>query len=349
VLADLVSREFFTARAEWLLWLMTFASIAALVVGADRLVGAAARLAAALGISKVIIGATVVSLGTTSPEAAVSVRAAWAGDPGLALGNGMGSIICDTALIFGLCCCITRLPLDRFVLNRQGWFQQGSGALLAGIIVGLWILSGGDLGRVVLGRGVGVALLILLIGYMLLSVRWSRAHPEALVRGVARNRSGRVTAGGVVVNLMILVIGLTLVVGGAEVLIGSVREICLRRHVPEAVLAGTLVAFGTSLPELVTAIASVLKGHGGLLIGNVVGADVLNVLFVIGASAAAQPLQVGRASLYLFVPVMMVVLVLFRVFILMNRDHFRRWQGVPLLVVYATFIFLAVKYFRFGY
>ncbi|MBS3821998.1 MAG: sodium:calcium antiporter [Phycisphaerae bacterium] len=353
MLAELIPMTFFEGFAtdqEYVLWLMAVGAIALLVVGADKAVAAAAKLAAAAGMSKIIIGATVVSLGTTSPEACVSVMAAWRGDPGLALGNGMGSIICDTALIFGLCCCIRRLPMDRFILNRQGWLQFGAGALLAAVIVGSWLLAGRSFDGAIIPRWVGIIFLLLLVGYMCLSVRWARTH-EGMVAleavddvTAASARNGR----SIVFHLLFLFAGLALVVFGSEVLIGSAKTVCEKHGVPETVIAGTFVAFGTSLPELVTAIASLVKGHAELLLGNVVGADILNVLFVIGASASARPLQVDEATLYLLVPTMLLALALLRGYILMNRNTFKRWQGVPLLICYVVFVLLSVLKFGIG-
>ncbi|MGC9453685.1 MAG: sodium:calcium antiporter [Phycisphaerae bacterium] len=344
MIAGLIPESFFDARAEWVLWLLSVFGIAVLMFGADRAVGAGAKLAAVLGMSKVIIGATVVSLGTTTPEAVVSVRAAWTGDPGLALGNGVGSIIADTALIFGLCCLLRRLPLDRFVLNRHGWLQLGSGVLLVGLSLALLAVSG-DINKVFIPRWAGVGLLILLVVYMFLSVKWARRHPEILEGlDVEVEAPVKHTAGRSICYLLVVCFGLGLVIGGAEVLIGSVQEICHRRGVPSAVLAVTLVAFGTSLPELATALAAILKGHGDLMVGNIVGADILNVLFVIGASATATPLQVQPYFFYLFFPVMIFVLVLLRIFIFTSGNSFRRWQGVPLLGAYVVFLWLTLHF-----
>jgi len=344
MLAELIPESFFHGQTSWLLWVLTGGGIALLVYGADRTVGSAVRLAATLGLSKVIIGATVVSLGTTSPEAAVSVKAAWQGDPGLALGNGVGSIICDTAMIFGLCCLIRRLPLNRFVLNRHGWLQLGAGTLLTATALAFWAISG-DINNVVIPREIGLVFVALLIGYMCLSVHWSRRHPETIPAEAAAGAPPRnAKARRALMDLGLLAFGLALVVGGSEVLIGSVKEIALRLDVPQAVIAVTLVAFGTSLPELVTAIASLVKGHSELLVGNIVGADILNVLFVIGASAVAQPLKVDPLFFSLFLPVMMVVLILLRVYIFTSGSSFRRWQGVPLLAIYVVFTILTVAY-----
>ena len=134
--------------------------------------------------------------------------------------------------------------------------------------------------------------------------------------------------------------GLLLVVIGARILVPAASEIAYRFGVPEDVIAATMVAFGTSLPELMTAIAAVRKGHPEITVGNIVGADVLNVLFVIGAAAAAAPLAIPPNFYYFHFPAMLIILFSFRVFISMNRTVFHRWQGVWLLGVYGTYVFL---------
>ncbi len=336
-LATLVPETFFEGQATWLLWLITAGAVLLLAVGADRAVSAAARLARFLGLSTVIIGATVVSLGTTTPEAVVSVRAALRGDPGLALGNAVGSIICDTALIFGLCCLITRLPMDRFVLHRHGWLQFGSGALLTVTALLLWWQSG-DINEVYIPRWVGLVYLGLLGAYLYVSVRWTRQHPELIPDQAMADTGAEKKLLATVLAIATLGVGLVLVVFGSELMIGSVSVISLRMGVPKEVLAATLVAFGTSLPELVTALASILKGHPGLLVGNIVGADILNVLFVTGASASAVDLKVEPMFFQFMLPVMMGTLLLFRLYVLFGRDRFHRWQGIPLLAMYVLFV-----------
>ncbi|NLF30460.1 MAG: calcium/sodium antiporter [Planctomycetes bacterium] len=345
--AALLPEPWFTAAADPLLWIFVCASIPMLLFGADRLVDAAVRIARAAGMSTILIGATIVSLGTTTPEAVVSVRAAIGGEAGISLGNAVGSIICDTALIFGLCCTLTALRKDRFILNRHGWIQLGSGALLVAVALISWAVSG-DMADVRIGRGVGLLLLGLLVGYMVLSVRWAREKPELVPQEAAVALSPNRLLRMVLASLLALLVGLTLVVLGSELLVGSAGEICRRNHVPEPVIAVTLVAFGTSLPELVTAIASVIKGHQELLVGNVIGADILNVLFVVGASATATPLAVEPVFFRLLLPVMMLVLILFRAFIFMPGDRFRRWQGIPLLIIYVLFVVFSVTVFGIG-
>ncbi len=348
--------ELFGRQSAWVLLIITIVAIAILSKGADWLVEGAAGLAFRLGMPKIIIGATIVSLGTTSPECAVSVMAAWQGDAGLALGNAVGSIIADTGLIFGLGCLLTVLPADRFILNRQGWVKVGAGVLLAGICYLVWLLHGD---AATLGRGVGALLLLLLAGYLFISVRWSRQHAAAIgdvqgeseltepVKKTIREEEIHPTQAHAMWLVAMLVVGLALVIFASHGMISAVSVLALRWGVPEVVIAGTVVALGTSMPELVVGMTSIYKGHSELLVGNVIGADILNVLFVTGAAALAKPLPIiehGTATpavfLWLHLPVMLVMLFLFRGYIAAAtpRGRFSRWMGVPLLLLYVGYV-----------
>ncbi|MBS3733458.1 MAG: sodium:calcium antiporter [Phycisphaerae bacterium] len=347
MLADIIPEAFFhDIGAEAWLWLLAVGAIVLMVVGADRAVSGAARLATALGMSTVLIGATVVSLGTTSPEAAVSVSAALRGDAGLALGNGVGSIICDTALVFGLGCLLVRLPLDRFVLRRHGVLYLAVGTMLTAVVIGQALVKT-DATAARIPQWIGFVFVALLAIYMYLSVRWARQHPSMIPDEAKVAVSRRHTVRVALVSFAFVVVGLGLVVFGADVLIGSVKELATRYEVPQDVLAVTMVALGTSLPELATAIAAIVKGHPELLIGNVIGADILNVLFVIGVSAAATPagLDVPETFVHLHVPVMMGALVLMGAYIFTGGRRFHRWQGVPLLCLYGGYYVALVLLF----
>jgi len=334
-------------RAEIWLWLFAALSIAALIAGADRAVSAAARLAKSLGMSAVLVGATVVSLGTTTPEAVVSLQAAMRGNPALALGNSVGSIICNMALIFGLACLLTRLPLNRSVLKGQSWIQLGAGALLTGIVAVLLWLAGWDMGNIHIPRIVGVAFLVLLVGYLYASVRWTKRNPVLIPKQAAIKVPANHRVYQVPILLGALAIGLALIIGGSDLLIGSVSEIARRHHMPQAVLAVTVVSLGTSLPELATAIAAILKGQPDLLVGNVIGANILNVLFVIGIAITAAPdkLQVQPIFCQFLLPVMLVVLMCMTLYVSISGKRFRRWQGAPLLAIYIAFIIILVTVF----
>jgi cation:H+ antiporter len=304
--------------------------------GADWMIDGVVDIAERTGLPKIVIGATVVSLGTTLPEAFVSVMAAYMGNPGLALGNGVGSIIADTGLIFGLTCVLATVPVNRFILNRTGWVQVGAATLLVAIAV-IPLLRGDA--EPVLERWVGFLFLLLLVGYLYITYVWAR-QGSVMVMEEGEEDSAQELMG--IGKCWLLVIGgLLMIVAGARVLVPAASEIALRFGVPDDVVAATMVAFGTSLPELMTAIAAVRKGHPEITVGNIVGADVLNCLFVIGAAAVAAPLAIPENFYYFHFPAMLIILFSFRVFISMNRSGvFHRWQGGWLLAVYAVYVFL---------
>jgi cation:H+ antiporter len=308
--------------------------IVVLSKGADWMVDGVVNMAVRTGLPKIVIGATIVSLGTTTPEAVVSVMAAWMGNPGLALGNGVGSIIADTGLIFGVTALVTTVPVNRFILNRTGWVQVGSATLLVIISV---IALGMTEGVPVLGRWVGLLFLLLLFGYMYVTYVWARQGPKTSLIG-----EGDISEqAGLAKCLFMILGGVFLVVLGARILVPCAAEIAHRIGVPEDIIAATMVAFGTSLPELMTAIAAIRKKHPEIMVGNVVGADVLNCLFVIGAAAVARPLAVPPNFFSFHFPTMILILYSFRVFIFINKDgFFKKWQGGWLLVVYLAYIIL---------
>jgi len=311
--------------------------IVVLSKGADWMIDGVVDLAQRTGLPRIVIGATIVSLGTTTPEAFVSVMAAWLGNPGLALGNGVGSIIADTGLIFGLTCILAPVPVNRFILNRTGWVQVGSATLLVCIAVVLLLTGSGE---PILGRGFGMLFLFLLAGYMYVTYLWAKDGGEQALEG-ENERSADPRA--LPLCWLMVAGGLLLVIASARFLVPSASAIAGRMGVPDDVIAATMVALGTSLPELTTAITAVRKGHPEICVGNVVGADVLNCLFVIGAAATARPLAVPPNFFYFHFPTMLIILFSFRFFISLNRDGwFKKWQGAWLLAVYAAYV--AVQY-----
>jgi cation:H+ antiporter len=330
---DTVLQDLIAGLPSIMLLLIVAFCIAVLSKGADWMIDGAAHLARRTGLSRVVIGATIISLGTTTPEAFVSVMAAWLGNPGLALGNGVGSIIADTGLIFGLTCVVARVPISRFILNRTGWVQVGAATLLVVVSV---ISLASSVGPPRLSRGVGLSFLVLLAVYMYLTYLWAR---EANLRTLIDESEDASAILPLPASWARLLGGLLLVVAAARFLVPAASEVARRIGVPEDVIAATMVAFGTSLPELMTAIAAVKKGHPEIMVGNIVGADVLNCLFVIGAAAAAKPLEIPPNFFYFHFPAMLVILYSFRLFISINREGvFRKWQGVWLMAVYALYV-----------
>lgn len=354
----LIPQEWFDQSHSGLLVLYAILGLYFLQLGAEWLVGGATELAFRLGMPEMVVGATIVSLGTTTPECAVSVMAAIDGNSGLALGNAVGSVIADTALIFGLGCLLAHLPADRFILNRQGWVQFGAGLLLAVLCYSLWFLQGE---AAAIGRTAGLCFLGLLALYMAISVRWARMHPDNLLPGVSESAEPKSDtppadaastdstpgARGVTRILWTMLIGLVVIVVSGHFTISSVTVLAERVGVPQVVIAATLIAFGTSLPELVVGLTAIRRGHPELLVGNIIGADILNILFVTGAAATASPLPVidqtarlPEIFLVVHLPAMLLILTFFRfcIFRAIRRGHFERWMGPPLLVMYVTYV-----------
>jgi cation:H+ antiporter len=330
-------QQFVAEQSILVLLIICAVAIALLSKGADWMIDGVVEIAERTGLPKIVIGATVVSLGTTLPEAFVSTMAAFMGNPGLALGNGVGSIIADTGLIFGITCVLVAVPVNRFILNRTGWVQVGSATLLVVISV-ILLFTAPEGEQPMLTRWVGILFLLLLAAYMYATYVWAKQGGATDMADEEQETGGSMSLGKA---WLMVVGGLLLVVTGARVLVPAAAEVAGRLGVPEDVIAATMVAFGTSLPELMTAIAAVRKGHPEITVGNIVGADVLNVLFVIGAAAVAAPLAIPPTFYTFHFPAMLIILISFRFFIWMNKDGvFYRWQGAWLLSVYGIYVFL---------
>ncbi|MFH2093458.1 MAG: sodium:calcium antiporter, partial [Pseudomonadota bacterium] len=266
------------------------------------------------------------------PEVAVSVLAAVKGRPEIALGNAVGSIICDTGLILGLITLFAPISLKNRVIQRQDWFQLLAGTLLVGSCIPFFsdariFQTGGNL-----PRQMGMVFLILLVVYLYGSLRWIKDGRPA----VPAHRSPDNRKGSVLIGFKILM-GSALVVGTSHFLIPLVQESAFRFNIPEGVVSATLIAFGTSLPELVTSITAVRKGYGELAIGNIIGANILNVLFVVGASASITSGGLATPALFfkLLFPAMMGTLIIFRLGIHYSDTVFKKPFSIMLLSIYA--------------
>ena len=313
------------------------AALAVLSKSADILVDEAVALSERSGLPKSIIGATIVSLGTTTPEVAVSVAAALKGSPGLALGNAIGSVICDAGLILGLVSVMCPLKLDRKIVNRQGWVQLAAAiAIVAASFPwptpGTVFSSGGHLSQLA-----GWAFLASLAAYLWVSSRWARDEIVEEELAEAHERDVAATTPAILAKLLG---ALAAVVLSAQALIPIAIEAATRMGVPQSVIAGTVVAFGTSLPELVTAVTSARRGHGELALGTVIGADILNVLLVAGASAAVTPAGLAADAHFFLVlyPVMIFILIVFRLGIALSNDSLKRPFGIVMLGAYCVYV-----------
>lgn len=321
------------------------ASVFLLSKGADILVSEAVALSKRFKVSPVIIGATIVSLGTTTPEAAVSILSAIEGDPGLALGNAVGSVIANASLIVGVAALIRPIPVDRTMLRRQGTIQYGAALLLVMVSLassfGEWSTLAERGSR--FPQLAGVVFVVLLAAYLVVSVRWSRGgggDDEAVLLDEAADVAVPQSTAQTVATVVKLAAGLAIVIAASQILIPTVEVSALRLGVPRAVVAASLVALGTSLPELVTAITASRRGHGALALGNVVGANVLNVLFVVGVSAAVTRggLSVGPEFFRLLYPAMLVSGALLYAVAGLGRRRINRVPGIVMLVLYVAVV-----------
>lgn len=305
--------------------------------GADVLVDNAVSLSVQWGVPKMILGATLVSLGTTVPEASVSVAAAIQGNPDLSLGNAIGSIIVDTGLIIGIASLIGTLPVDPMLVKRQGRLQFFFALLLA--IVCLPFFSTGGTGRIY--QWVGFVFVLLLCTYMYLSFVWAKKATKTK-EATDKEDEENTGEGHWAVKLILMFLGIAVVVISSKVLIPSVAIVARRIGIPQSIIAATLVAFGTSVPELVTAITSVRKGAGELAVGNIVGADILNVLFVLGLSAAVTPkgIEVPFYFYYLQIPAMLTVLLVFRFCSTRKTGYIGKIGGAILFGTYMIYLVL---------
>lgn len=304
--------------------------------GADLLIDEAVAISEKLRIPKAVIGATIVSLGTTLPEVSVSVMAAVKGNPDLALGNAVGSIIANTGLIIGIAALISPIVIDYKAIRLQSWIQLLAGGLL--IVFALPIFSKGETG--VITQYMGFFLVFLLGVYLYWSFKHSRKQQEALEEMHHGNQN-------TLLAFLLMAVGMATVIISSKILIPAVEISAIRIGIPQNIIAATLVAFGTSLPELTTSIKAVTRGHGDLAIGNIIGADILNVLFVLGAAAAFTPSGLAVPPLFysLHFPAMAIILIAFRTFTL-NKDHtLNRKEGAFLLGMYLLYLALNFKSF----
>ena len=319
--------------STWILLGIIALSLYLLGKGADILVDEAVEISLRWGVPKLVIGATIVSLGTTLPEVTVSVMAAVKGNPDLALGNAVGSIIANTALIIGLAAIVGRLPADKETVKRQGNIQ-----ILVAIIFSIMALpyfSKGGTG--IITQKMGFGLVILLIIYIIGSIQYARKSNGA------NSNNGDATNKPMIIQLLKLALGIGLVVFSSKVLIPAVEVTAVRVGVPQSVIAATLVAFGTSLPELVTAITAVRQGHGELAVGNIIGADILNILFVIGTAAAVtkEGLVVPANFYILEIPVMLIILVSFNIFARNKDGIINKLEGLFLIAIYTIYLIMS--------
>jgi cation:H+ antiporter len=297
-----------------------------LLVGAELLVRGAVALARRLGVSQMLIGLTVVAYGTTAPELVVSLRAALGGAPGIAVGNVIGSNIANILLILGSAALICPLVCRRGALRRDGPVV---------ILAALIMVTLGLAGRVDPWQG---AIMVLLLA-MLTVVAYRSERRGSAAAEVHAHEAEEFADGPRSVPTMagFVVAGVGAVVLGANLLVEGAVEIARAFAVSEAVIGLTLVAIGTSLPELATAVVAAYRGHPEVALGNVVGANTFNVLAIMGFVSLATPLPVPPEIARFDIWVMFAVTVFF-VSWMMRRHRLGRRLGTAFLIAYGAYV-----------
>ena len=310
--------------------LLFIVGLLCLIKGGDWFVDGATGIARRFHVPELLIGATVVSIGTTLPEVMVSTTSALTGHGEIAYGNAIGSVICNTALIAALTIAIRPSEADRKSLRTPVIFFFVAAVFYAAIAY-----TNGAFTRLA-----GIVLLAMFVLYMVLTVRQS-FRDTVRAGGADEAIDGTPSMGK---DILLLVVGAAFIAVGANLLVNNGTLIAQGLGVPESVIALTFVALGTSLPELVTAITSLAKGHGALSLGNVIGANVFNLVLVSGVSVTLAPFSIPQnstiagmnASLVMDIPVMFAVMLLLTLPALI-KGKLSRPQGIALLCIYAAF------------
>ena len=309
-----------------------------LIKGGDMFVDAASAIAKRFKLPELLIGATVVSIGTTLPEVMTSAMGAVSGAGGIAYGNAIGSIICNTALISAITIAIMPGKADKKTLFFPVAFFFGTAAF--------YVANAYIAGR--FARWAGIVLLAGFVFYMVMNVLNMKKNPtedEPEALGECEIRDENESSIGLIKDIVVLIAGAAIIAVGAYLLVESATSIAQQLGVPESVIGLTVVAIGTSLPELVTAITSLLKGHGALSLGNIIGANIFNLVLVSGVAISINPFSVPEnsqlfgqnASLILDLPVMLAVMGIMTLPPLF-KGKLARWQGITLLAIYFAFM-----------
>ena len=303
-----------------------------LIKGGDWFVDGSVGIAHRFHLPELLIGATIVSIGTTLPEVMVSSQAAIEGNAGISYGNAIGSVICNTSLIAALTVAIRPGKVDPKTFRLPTLFF-----FLAALSYSLVAWTAGRF-----PRWMGVAYLLAFVGYMILTTVQMKKHPE--LSEEEDESAGEEKEKPFWQELLLLVVGAAAIALGARFLVDNGTLIAAALGVPDSVIGLTMVALGTSLPELITAITSLAKGHGALSLGNVIGANLFNIILVSGMAITISPFAVPtektlaglNSSLIVDLPVMLAVMAILCLPPL-RSGKMRRWQGVLLLGAYLAF------------
>lgn len=306
-----------------------------LTIGGEILIRGALSASNRLGISPLLSGLIIVGFGTSSPELAVSIEAALSSSPDISIGNVIGSNISNVLLILGVCAMITPMAVRPSALSRDGAVVLGSTLVL------MVLIAGGNLGRVD-----AVILLTLLAAYLFWAYRSEKGSPDSPAAEVhiAEAEEIEKKPSGALAIILSIFGGLVLLIGGSNVLLKGAIGIAESYNISEAVIGLTLVAVGTSLPELSISVLAAFRKHTDVAIGNILGSNIFNVLGILGISALIQPLTVNTRILAFDQWVLLGLSLLIMLFLYTSRK-LSRWEGGVLFLGYVTYILVSFTLF----
>lgn len=325
--------------------LLVLAGFVLLTLGAESLVRGAASLALRMGVSSLAVGLTVVAFGTSMPEMVVSVQAALGGVSEIAIGNVVGSNIVNIAVILGVAAVICPIPCHTNIVRREAPLMVGATVLVMAIIWWNGFTTGGnDEIAGTLTRTAGVVLTALILAYTFFTYhaakRESAQHLDQLKSGLpavgpeeeARQRS-------VLLDLVLMVVGLALLAGGAHLLVDGAVRIARLVGVSELVIGLTIVAAGTSMPELATTAVAALRGQPDISVGNAVGSSMFNLLAILGVTSMVRPIPVPHVVLYQDLPVALLLAALC-IPLMYTGGRLSRLEGAFFLLLYGGYLSL---------
>ena len=308
-------------------YVILVAAFVALIKGADMFVDGAASMARKLGVSPAIIGLTIVAMGTSAPEAAVSVSASVTGANEIALGNVVGSNLFNLLVVLGFCMLITKLPTTKEILVRDfPWNIIATVAVV--VMVAFFGLANGS---PAIGRFEGIVLLILFVSYMAYvifkTIKNRIPADESEIANVSWPKS-----------IIFLLVGIVLIVFGGDLVVESASKIASDLGMSEMLIGLTIVACGTSLPELVTSIVAAKKGECDMAIGNVVGSNMFNLLFILGMAATINPVEVDLASGILIDTILLLGFTVMMYLFSIHGTKLQKTKGGVSVVLYCGYL-----------
>lgn len=308
-------------------FILFFIGFLMIIKGSDIFIDSVIWFTRITKIPDIIIGATLVSLGTTLPELMVSTGAAIHGNTEIAIGNALGSIICNTGLILAIIIIVSRPKLT----NKKEFQQNGILLILLLLLLTFTSFVYGEISRFT-----GIILLGILVWYLYRNVQNSICKNKTALNKDSKEKI--INTKKIITNSLLFIIGLTLTLLGSRLLITNGEKIATFLRVPDVIIGLTMTAFGTSLPELITAITSLRKKAYNLSIGNILGANILNVILVIAVSSTILPIPINGNILHLHLPFVLLIVSITLLFSFVCKNIFRRRCGFIMIFVYINYL-----------